>query len=168
VRAGGSEWLARLRRVTIFVMRWTSLAASLGLLLGACVDMDDSGSAIVGTSGDVATEPGDYVGYRVVTPCEDAYVNIGVIGTGSVEVTDTAQISAIGSELAASLRDVTSIWGHSGYGLACEPGVGTTIYTDSWRDVDALIVRVGELLRDRDLALQVGIGVDSQPVPLAN
>jgi hypothetical protein len=149
-------------------MRWMSLAAPLGVLLGACVEMDDNSSTIVGTSGDVATAPGDYVGYRVVTPCEDAYVNIGVIGTGSVEVTATADISAAGSELAQALRDVPSIWGHSGYGLSCEPGLGTTLYTNNWRDVDALIGRVGEFLRDRDLALQVGIGVDSQPVPVAN
>jgi hypothetical protein len=149
-------------------MRWTSVAAPLGLLLGACVEMDDNSAPIVGTSGDVGTEPGDYVGYRVVTPCEDGYVNVGVIGTGSVEVSDSAQISAIGSELATTLRDVTSIWGSSGYGLACEPGVGTTIWTNSWRDVDALIGRVGDFLRDRNLALQVGIGVSSQPVPVAN
>jgi hypothetical protein len=138
------------------------------VFLGACVDMDDNSSTIIGTSSDVATAPGDYIGYRVVTPCEDSYVNIGVIGTGSVEVTDSAQISAAGTELAATLRDVPSIWGHSGYGLSCEPGLGTTIYTNNWRDVDTLITRVGEFLRDRDVALQVGIGVDSQPVPVAN
>jgi hypothetical protein len=149
-------------------MRWMSVAAPLGLLLGACVEMDDNSSTVIGTSGDVATAPGDYAGYRVVTPCEDAYVNIGVIGTGSVAITETAQIAAAGSELAAALRDVPSIWGHSGYGLSCEPGLGTTIYTSSWRDVDALIGRVGQWLRDRDLALQVGIGVDSQPVAVAN
>jgi hypothetical protein len=149
-------------------MRWMSLAAPLGVLLGACVEMDDNSSTIIGTSGDVATAPGDYVGYRVVTPCEDAYVNIGVIGTGSVEVTETADISAAGSDLAQALRDVSSIWGHSGYGFSCEPGLGTTIYTNNWRDVDALIGRVGEFLRDRDLALQVGIGIGSQPVPVAN
>lgn len=149
-------------------MRWMTVAAPLGLLLGACVDMDDDSAPIVGTSGDVATVPGDYVGYRVVTPCEDSYVNIGVIGTGTVEITETAQISAAGSEIAATLRDVASIWGHSGFGLSCEPGLGTTIYTNDWRDVDTLIVRIGEYLRDRDLALQVGIGIDSQPVPQAN
>jgi hypothetical protein len=149
-------------------MRWMSVAAPLGLLLGACVEMDDTPSTVVGTSGDVATAPGDYTGYRVVTPCEDTYVNVGVIGTGSVAITETAQIAAVGNDLAAALRDVPSIWGHGGYGLSCEPGVGTTIYTDNWRDVDALIVRVGEWLRDRDLALQVGIGVNSQPVAVAD
>jgi len=135
------------------------------LALGACVDMDDRGSTIVGTSGDVSTEPGDYVGYRVVLPCEDRYVNIGVIGTGSVDLTEVADISAAGQELAATLRDVSSIWGYGGYGLACEPGVGTQIYTDSWQDVDALIGRIGEYLRDRDYGLQVGLSVGSQPVP---
>jgi hypothetical protein len=134
-------------------------------MLGACVDMEHRGEAIVGTSGDVTTEPGDYTGFRVVSPCEDRYVNIGVIGTGSVELTEVDDISAAGQEIAASLRDVSSIWGHGGYGLGCEPGVGTTIHLSSWRDVDAVLVRIGEYLRDRDYGLQVGISVGSQPVP---
>jgi hypothetical protein len=135
------------------------------VLAAGCVDMHDNSSDIVGTSGDVTTEPGDYVGYRVVTPCEDSYVNVGVIGTGTVELTETADISRAGSDLATSLRDITSLWGYGGYGLACEPGVGTQLYTNSWTDVDILIGRAGEFLRDRDLALQVGISVGSQPVP---
>lgn len=136
--------------------------------LAACVDMDHGGTPIVGTSGDVTTEPGDYVGYRVEMPCEDRYVNIGVIGTGAVELTDVADIGAAGEELAGSLRDIRSIWGWGGYGLACEPGVGTTIYTDNWQDVDTLIARIGAYLREHDYALQVGLSVDSQPVPHAD
>lgn len=130
--------------------------------------MDDRGSTIEGTSGDITTEAGDYVGYRVVTPCDEGYVNIGVIGTGSVVVDGSADISAAATDLAASLADVPSVWGHSGYGLSCEPGLGTTIYTDNWHDVDGLIERIGAFLRERDLSLQVGIGVDSIPVPVAN
>lgn len=131
----------------------------------ACVDMDTSGPPIAGTSGDVKTEPGSYAGYRVVSPCEDRHVNIGVIGMGSVELTEIADISAAGQELATTLGDVKSIWGYGGYGLACEPGVGTSIYTSDWRDVDALIERIGDYLREHDYALQVSVGVDSQPVP---
>jgi len=142
-------------------MRWLPALA----LVGACVDMDDSSSSIVGTSGDVETEPGDYVGYRVVTPCEDRYVNIGVIGTGSLELTEVADIAATGQELAATLRDVPSIWGYGGYGLSCEPGVGTSIDTNNWQDVDMLVVRIGEFLRERDLSLQVGVRVGGVPVP---
>ncbi len=145
-----------------------SLALALGMLGGACVDMGDRGSSITGTSGDVTTEAGEYVGYRVVTPCEQGYVNIGVIGTGNVPLVDNAAIGAAATELAESLADVPSVWGHSGYGLSCEPGIGTTIYTDNWRDVDELINRIGAYLRERDLALQVGIGVDSIPVAVAN
>lgn len=130
--------------------------------------MDDNSSTIVGTSGDMATSPGDYVGYRVVTPCEDGYVHIGVIGTGAVAVTQNSELSAIGRELGESLRDIASIWGSAGYGLSCEPGIGTQIYTNNWRDVDGLIVRIGDFLRERDLAIQVGIGVDSIPVAHAN
>lgn len=134
-------------------------------LSGACVDMGDGGKPIEGTSGDVMTEPGDYVGYRVVLPCEDRYVNIGVIGTGSVALTDTADIGAAGQEIAASMRDITSIHSWGGWGLACEPGVGTTITTDNWNDVDAIISRVGEYLRERDYAVQVGISVQTIAVP---
>jgi hypothetical protein len=138
----------------------------LGLLaLGACVDMDHGGSPIVGTSGDVMTEPGMYVGYRVVAPCEERYVNIGVIGTGAVALTEVAEISTAGDELAATLRgDFPSIWGWGGYGLVCETGVGTNVYTNNWQDVDALIVRIGSFLQSRNYALQVGLSVDSQPV----
>lgn len=145
-------------------MRWLSVLAAT-LAMGACVDMDDGGSTIVGTSGDVTTEPGTYTGYRLVSPCEERYVNIGVIGTGAIELTEVAEISGAGQELAATLRDVTSIWGHGGYGLACEPGVGTTIHTNNWQDVDMLIVRIGDFLRERNYALQVGLSVGSQPVP---
>jgi hypothetical protein len=145
-------------------MRWLPVLA----LLGGCVDMDDRAPTIVGTRGDVTTEPGDYVGYRVVSPCEDSYVNIGVIGTGSVEPTDVNEISALGSDLGATLRDVTSVWGFGGYGLACEPGVGTSIYTNNWRDVDALIGRIGAWLHERDLDLQVSVNVGSQPVPVGS
>ena len=134
-------------------------------LSGACVDMDTGGTPIVGTSGDVMTEPGAYVGYRVVLPCEDRYVNIGVIGTGNVELTQIEDVSAAGQELAAALGDVKSIWGYGGYGLACEPGVGTTIYTSNWQDVDGLIGRIGVYLAERDYALQVSISVDSPSVP---
>lgn len=127
--------------------------------------MHDNSSSIVGTSGDVTTDPGEYVGYRVVTPCEDSHVNIGVIGTGSIELTETAEISTAGTELATSLKDISSVWGYGGYGLSCEPGIGTQIATDSWEDVDLLIGRAGEFLRERDLSLQVGISVGSIPVP---
>ena len=134
-------------------------------LTGACVDMETSGKPIEGTSADVATEPGSYVGYRVVLPCEERYVNIGVIGTGSVELAEVADISAVGQELAASMRDITSIHSWGGYSLACEPGVGTSLTTDNWRDVDAIISRVGDYLRDHDYKVQVGVNVSSIPVP---
>ncbi len=135
------------------------------LASGACVDMDTGSAPIVGTSGDVMTEPGAYVGYRVVLPCEERYANIGVIGTGSVVLTDIADISAAGNELAAAMADIKSIWGYGGYGLACEPGVGTQIHTSSWQDVDVLIARIGVYLGERDYGLQVAISVDSPPVP---
>jgi hypothetical protein len=143
-------------------MRWVPLVAALAC--GACVDMEDGSSPIVGTSGDVTLEPGDYVGYRVVRPCDDGNVHIGVIGTGSRVLSELSEITDAARELGSSLGDVASVWGHSGYGRSCEPGIGTQIYTNSWKDVDALIVRAGEFLRERDLSLQVGIGVGGMPV----
>ena len=135
------------------------------LALGGCVDMDDGSSSIVGTSGDVETEPGDYVGYRVALPCVDSAVNVGVIGTGAIAITQTDAIAATGQDLAATLRDIPSVWGWGGYGLACEPGVGTQLYTSSWQDVDMLIARTGAYLAEHDLSVQVAISVGGVPVP---
>jgi hypothetical protein len=134
------------------------------LVVGACVDMDDHGQTIVGTSGDVQTQPGEYVGYRVAAPCESRGVNLGVIGTGSVELSEQADLGALVDELGAALRDMPSIWGRSGYGISCEAGVGATLYTNDWRDVDAMIARIGDYLHDHDYAVQVGISVGSIPV----
>lgn len=134
------------------------------LALAGCVDMSDGGESIVGTSGDVMTAPGAYAGYRVVAPCEMRHVNLGVIGTGAVELSDTTDIHLVGDELGTLLRDVPSVWGYGGHALACESRVGTTIHTNSWQDVDTIIGRVGDYLRDRDYALQVGISVGTIPV----
>ena len=139
----------------------------LALLLTACV-AEDHGSGVVGSEADVTTPPGDYTGYRVVTECGGTWTDIGVIGTGTIEVTDTALISEAGNDLFFQLGDIKSIWGWGGYGLVCEPGVGTQIDLSNWRDVDAVIARTGEWLRARDYKLQVGISVGGPPRPLAN
>ncbi len=144
-------------------MRWVPLVV-VSLAAAACVDMQDDSASIVGTSGDVVTEAGDYVGYRVVTPCDAAHVNVGVIGTGSNELTEIADISSAGRELSLEIRDIASVWGYGGYGVACEPGVGTSIETNSWRDVDLIITRAGEFLRERDVAVQINIRVGGVPV----
>jgi hypothetical protein len=133
-------------------------------VLGACVDMDDHGPPVVGTSGDVQTAPGDYVGYRVVTPCDEAYVNVGVIGTGSVTIPNVEDIAPVSGDIYTTLGDLKSVWGYSGASLVCEPGVGATISTSSWRDVDTMIARIGDYLSTHDLALQVGISVETIPV----
>ena len=134
------------------------------LLLGGCVH-EHEGTGVTGSSADVTTPPGDYTGYRVVMPCEGNWTDVGVIGTGAIAVTQTADVAAAGQELRAQLLDIESIHGWGGYGLACEPGIGTSIWLDDWRDVDPLIERIGAWLRERDYALQVGIDVSSIPVP---
>ena len=120
---------------------------------------------VLGSRADVTTPPGEYPGYRVVTDCPawldgaSGGVDIGVIGTGSMEVPDVRQIGTIGGELGTVLTHITSLRTWGGFGLGCEAGVGTRVYLGDWRDVDAVIVRVGAFLRARDLALEVGIDV---------
>jgi hypothetical protein len=140
---------------------------AIALLSSACIE-EPHGPGIVGSSNDMTTPAGDYTGYRVVTSCESTWSDVGVIGTGSVAITDTTAIAAAGQDLKTRLADVASIWGWGGYGLVCEPGVGTQIDLSDWRDVDAVIERTGAWLREHDYALQVGIGVSGIPVPLAN
>ena len=133
-------------------------------LLAACTMNEPDGPGVTGTEADVATTPGDYTGYRVVRPCEGTWTDIGVIGTGSIELTDVAAIGAAGQELRMQLADVLSIHGWGGYGLACEPGIGTSIHLSDWREVDRVIAHAGAWLRARDYKLQVGISVESIPV----
>jgi len=141
------------------------VAAAL-LFLSACIQFhDDDGNAVIGSRADMQTPTGDYVGYRVVTACGGTWTDVGVIGTGTLEPAD---IAAAGEELHTRVADFASIWGWGGTSLVCEPGIGTSIDLDNWRDVDALILRIGDWLRERDYKLQVGISVDSIPVPVAN
>lgn len=136
----------------------------LALMLTACIE-EHRGPGVVGTPADMRTRPGPYAGYRVVMPCEGTWVDVGVTGTGGVDLTATEDILAAGQQLATQLSDVASIWGWGGYGLACEPGVGTQVSLSSWRDVDTVIARTGAWLRLHDYRLQVGIHVGGPPVP---
>src|SRR6476659_3563175 len=115
---------------------------AIALLLSACVE-EHHGPGVVGSSDDVTTPPGDYAGYRVVTSCGNTWTDVGVIGTGSVALTDVAAISAAGQDLKTRLADLASIWGWGGYGLVCEPGVGTQVDLADLRDVDTVIERTG-------------------------
>lgn len=138
---------------------------ALALLLSACIE-EHHGPGVVGSATDVTTPPGDYVGYRVVRPCASTWTDVAVIGTGGVAVTETAAISAAGQELHDVVAtDLASVWGWGGYGLVCDDGIGTQISLSDWRDVDTLIARVGDYLREHDYALQVGISVEGIPVP---
>lgn len=138
----------------------------VGIVVAGCAD--EPGPGVIGSSADVMTQPGTFVGYRVVTECPQPYATFGVIGLGSTAVTTIDAVSAAGSQLFNELADVTSVWGGGGFGLGCEPGASTQIHLSSWRDVDGVIARTGEWLRTRDLALQVSIEVGSIPVPHAD
>jgi hypothetical protein len=140
---------------------------AIALLLSGCIE-EHHGPGVVGTRADMTTPAGDYAGYRVVTECGNTWTDVGVIGTGSIAVTDTAAIAAAGNELYAQLGDIKSIHSWGGYGLVCEPGIGTNVWLSNWRDVDTVIARTGEWLRARDFALQVGIGVEGPAVPTAS
>lgn len=140
---------------------------AIAIGLSACVQQSE-GPGIVGSPSDVATPPGDYAGFRVVMPCQGTWTDIGVIGTGSLELTAVDDISAAGQDLSTRLADLASIWGWGGYGLVCEPGIGTQIDLSDWRDVDTVIERTGAWLVEHDYKLQVGITVDGIAVPDRN
>ncbi len=120
---------------------------------------------VIGTRADMTTQPGTYAGYRVVTACTQSRTDVAVIGTGTVTFADTAAIATAGQDLHAQLSDLASIWGWGGAAVGCEPGVGTEIDLDDWRDVDTVIARTGAWLQARGYALQVAISVSSIPVP---
>lgn len=137
----------------------------VAMALAGCVADGATSPPVIGTSADVATQPGTYAGYRVDTACANHFADLGVIGTGQVAVAEVAAISAAGQDLRTRLTDLESIWGWGGYGLVCESGVGTEISLSSWREVDLVIARAGAWLVEHDYALQLGITVDSMPVP---
>jgi hypothetical protein len=139
------------------------MRALLLIAMTACIETP-SGTGIIGTRTDMTTQPGTYTGYRVVTKCTQSPTNVGVIGTGMVAVPNTAAIAAAGQDLHMQLSDLKSVWGWGGSALGCEPGVGTEIDLDDWRDVDTVIARTGAWLRDRGYALQVAIFVEGIPV----
>lgn len=140
----------------------------LVLALAACSSgSTGSGkSGVSGSSGDLHTAPGTYAGYRVSYPCEGTWVDVGVEGLGANLVTTSDGLSRVGADILASLADVPSVWGGGGHGLQCHSGTGTTLSLDDWRDVDRVVTRIGALLRERDLSLQVGISVSGVPVAL--
>jgi hypothetical protein len=133
------------------------------LLLSACAA--DESHNVVGTRADMTTQAGDYDGYSVLTACTDTWADVGVVGTGHVELTAQKDISSAAQDLHAQLADITSVWGGFGYGLACTSHVGTQVALDDWHDVDTVIARTGAWLRDNDYSLQVGISVESIPSP---
>jgi len=143
------------------------LVLVLVLVLAACSG-DSIPSVVNGSPSDLRTAPGIYAGYRVSYPCAGASVDVGVEGLGANPVTTSDGISHAGADILASLADVPSVWGGGGYGLQCQSGIGTSVSLDDWRDVDQVVTRVGALLRERDLSLQIGIFVSGIPAPVHN
>ena len=134
----------------------------ISVLAVACGSEADPGG-VKGSSRDVMTVPGVYAGYRVVRPCASSWVDVGVRGLGA-PAAGYEEIWSVGTDILTALRSMPSVWAAGGYGAVCEPGVGTEVYLDDWRDVDGVIERVGGLLRDRGSGIQVGIVVSSVPV----
>ena len=135
--------------------------------LSGCVVDSPTGPGVTGTSADVTTQPGTYVGYRFDVGCANHFADLGVVGIGATAVIEVAPISAAGQDLRTRLADLESIWGWGGYGLVCEPGVGTEISLSSWLDVDTVVARAGAWLVEHDYALQIGITVGSPPVAVS-
>jgi hypothetical protein len=145
-------------------MRITALL----LLVVACVPDQPTGPGVKGSRADMKTAVGTYAGYSVTYPCAGTWADVGLRGLGTVQLTSSDQIAQAGNDILTSLKDIPSVWGGAGYGLQCESGIGTGVFLDDWRDVDRVIARVGQLLHDRNLALQVAIKVDGIPVPDSN
>lgn len=124
----------------------------------------NAGPGVLGTPADLTIDSGSYVGYRVVHPCPvSPTMTVGIIGLGSVATPDVTAIGVKGDQLYAMFQDLPSVYEGGGYGLACESGVGTTVWTDDWRDVDTVITRTGTWLHDNDLDLAVTVVVGSIP-----
>jgi hypothetical protein len=128
----------------------------------ACVDFPEGG-AVSGSPTDVTTQPGDHTTFSLITDCgAGSGAAYGVIGAGSVKLTDVDDISSTGWELYQELRAIPSVHGGGGAGLVCTPSaVGTHITLNDWRDVDAVIDLTGAWLHERNLALEVAISVQS-------
>jgi hypothetical protein len=133
--------------------------------LSSCLFLDGGSEAQVkGTSADVMTAPGSYDGYRVIYPCSLSAPDLGIRGLGTREITGVDAIWAFGNQAFDAVRDVPSVWRGGGISRGCEPGSGTSIALDDWHDVDEVLARLGRLVREQDVAVQVGISVTTIPV----
>jgi hypothetical protein len=141
--------------------------ALLALLASsACLDVSD-GNGVSGSPDDVTTMPGDHTTFRLISDCAvGSGADYGVIGAGSVKLSDVDDISSMGGDLYTELRTIPSVHSGGGVGLVCSSNaVGTHIELDDWRDVDTVIERTGAWLHERDLALEVAISVRGIPAP---
>jgi hypothetical protein len=122
-------------------------------------------AGVGGNSSDLTVRSGMYPGYQVIYPCPLGQNVVGVRGLGSKKVTGTADTVRVGQALLTSFKDVPSTYGGGGEGVECEPGLGTELYVDDWRDMNQVIERTGQSLAQQDLDLQVAVFV--QPIPTA-
>jgi hypothetical protein len=65
--------------------------------------------------------------------------------------------------MCAACREVGTIYGCAGEGIACTTD-GTYMSLLDWRDVDPVIDRVGRFLKDHDWSLEVAIQVYPPPL----
>lgn len=136
----------------------------LALVLAACAVPDDNGyRRVEGTPADVTTAAGEYMGYRVVLPCDDATNAAGVVGTGPVGVATDSRLAGPASDLMTRLEDVPSVWLVNGPGLVCESRVGIVIDVYDWRDVDEVIARTAGWLVEKGYDVHIGIRVVAKP-----
>ena len=136
-----------------------------------CVSPVAEGDGVIGSPSDVEAEPGEYDGYRLSDACSYSST-FGVQGTGTewfqgIGPEDEARPEALDAlaqqAISPVLGDVASVWG-LGWGLACDT-VGVIVWMNDWRDVDVVIERSGEVLREGSLREEVSISVGGVPVP---
>jgi hypothetical protein len=146
----------------------------LAVLLPACGGKTkDAGEAVVGSPQDVHAALGDQDGFALVNDCSFPHTNFGVIGRGGgwfegVEPGAMGRAQALeraaNLTFAPALRDLPSVFG-VGWGSACR-GTGIFVLTNAWPDVDAIVARVGALLKAGDLREEVAVTVEGLPVAL--
>jgi hypothetical protein len=153
-----------LGRRMIWQIAW--LAAASALIGCAHAGHQVGHLDIEGSRDDVKTRSGEYDGYAVTFDCRYNYMLLSVIGRGKRWFND-AEPGSPGRDAAVvrfkdhilppAVDDLHSVEGY-GCGLGCR-GINATLYMHDWREVDAVVQRVGALLKSLDLREEVSVGI---------
>lgn len=129
---------------------------------------EHDGSGVVGSALDAHVGAGNYDGYRVIRPCPTrvtAGAPLALKGVGPTKLTTIDEVQAWSSRrLSPLLSEGTSVNGVGGVSLGCEDGIGAWVVLSDWREVDALVARIGAFIREDGVDAQVSIEVQGPMV----